>query len=75
MKRLATPRAAPDDYDSNASKKLPRNKKARNGELPECRENDKKPPYHKGSHNYCVLCEKARINECNYKLHSSEILF
>ena len=50
IKIFAASKAAPENYDSDTSAKVPCNKKARTSVLPECKHQGKKTPNNKGPH-------------------------
>ena len=72
IKRLSASKAAPANYDSNASAKVTHKNEERTGVLPDCKNQGKKNSKHKGPHSYCVLFNKAGMPKRKYKLHSSE---
>ena len=70
-KRLAASKAEPANSDSNTYAKVPRNKKARTGVLPDCNQQYKKSPQCIGAQCYCMMCKKSGMPERKCKLHCS----
>ena len=75
IKRLSTSKADPVNSDRNDSIKVPLKKKARNGVLPDRKQQEKKTPKYHGSQRYCILCKKAVIPESKWKSNSSKKSF
>ena len=70
IKRFATSKPAPVNYDSDESVRILRKKRVRNGVLPNRKQQRKKSPKHHGEQRYCVIFKKARTTEKNYMSHS-----
>ena len=75
IKRLSTSKAEPVNYVSDDSTRVPRNKKASTGVLPDRKQHGKNTPKRHSAQRYCVLCKKAGITERKRKSHSSENCF
>ena len=57
IKILAASKAAPDNYDSDMSARVTHKKKARNGVLPDQKNQVNKNPKNSGAEHYCVTQE------------------
>ena len=67
IKILAASKAAPSNFYSDASAKVPQKKKESNGVLTARKQQGRKNPKYKDSQCYCVLYKKYGITECKFK--------
>ena len=75
IKKLTASKALPAKYYSDASIRVSRKNKAVTGVLPSCNHQVKKTPNYSGAQCYCILCKKAGIPDCKWKLHRSKNCF
>ena len=75
IKRLASSKADPANYDSNAYARIPHKKNVSNGFLRAHKQWYKKTINNSGSQHYCILFNKSGLPDNKRKLRSSKKYF